>query len=377
MVDALGGPAEFRQRFSFPTVTSMISNGNFNLPPGVWTDDTSMTLCLAHSVSTSKTDSNRPSPYEEGGGFDEHDQMAAYTNWRKEGFLSAIGRCFDVGTTVSGAISFYSRCDDRDTAFEKIKEAFGDESCSGNGSLMRVVPVGLAYWRDEGIAREYARRSSVTTHPNETCQEACEVWTGAISMIMKTACSTSGESQKLSKLHVLEYFAAFPYKVAKLRDALSLPPTAPQVPEDEGKKERHYRSHHPIMKLVEASDSFFLPRQNKLFPRIPDEKKLPSSGYVLHTLIAALYSFFATSTFEEGAMFAVNLGDDADTVGAVYGGLAGCWYGHEQNDSPKESVKFWSERVEGWKDALVERGMVEGIAEKLVSFSAKLAQGQR
>ncbi|KAG7095872.1 hypothetical protein E1B28_006563 [Marasmius oreades] len=374
MVDALGGPAEFADRFSFPTISSMIPNKTFGLPPGVWTDDTSMALCLAHSLSTSKLDSNQPSP-QGAGGFDEHDQMAAYTSWRRNGFLSAIGRCFDVGNTVSGTISLYSRCDPQ-VAFERIKEAYEDESYSGNGSLMRVIPIGLAYWPDEQKAREYARRSSVTTHPNEMCQEACEVWTGVISMIMKAACSSSDERSKLSKLRVLEYFAKFPYKVPKLRDALSLPSTAPETPEAEDEKERHYRSYHPIMKLVTETESLFSHRQNKLKPHAPTGKQLPSSGYVLHTLVAALYSFLATSTFEEGAIFAVNLGDDADTVGAVYGGLAGCWYAHEQAALPQGASLFWSKRVEDWKNTLVEREMVEQVAEKLVSFSARLVAEQ-
>lgn len=59
------------------------------------------------------------------------------------------------------------------------------------------------------------------------------------------------------------------------------------------------------------------------------EFEIKSSGYVVHTLEAALWAFFSTSTFREGALRAVNLGDDADTVGAVYGGLSGAWYGIE------------------------------------------------
>ncbi|KAL0578547.1 hypothetical protein V5O48_003448 [Marasmius crinis-equi] len=366
MVDALGGPAEFRQRFSFDTISKMIPNGHFSLPPGVWTDDTSMALCLAHSLATFKRDSGHDE-----GGFDEHDQMKSYTNWRNNGFLSATGKCFDVGMTVSGAIRTYSGSK-REEAFTKIKEQYGGEYSSGNGSLMRVLPVGLAYWRNEQEAREYARRSSTTTHPNKVCQEACEVWVGAISMIMGAACS--GTTPNLSKLQVLEYFAKFPYKNAKLRDALSLPQSAPSTPEADDEKERHYRSYHPIMKLVVESES--LQGQSDLFPHIPSVEQLRSSGYVLHTLVAALYSFLATSTFDEGAMFVVNLGDDADTVGAVYGGLAGCWYAHEEASTPSGSSQFWNERVKGWKDALVKREIVEEVAEKLAVFSEKLANSK-
>lgn len=55
--------------------------------------------------------------------------------------------------------------------------------------------------------------------------------------------------------------------------------------------------------------------------------QIQSSGYVVHTLEAALWAFWNTNTFEDGAVLAVNLGHDADTVGAVYGQLAGAFYG--------------------------------------------------
>ena len=57
---------------------------------------------------------------------------------------------------------------------------------------------------------------------------------------------------------------------------------------------------------------------------------ISSSGYVVHSLEAALWAFFTTETFREGAIKVVNLGDDADTVGAIYGGLAGAFYGDEE-----------------------------------------------
>jgi ADP-ribosylglycohydrolase len=86
--------------------------------------------------------------------------------------------------------------------------------------------------------------------------------------------------------------------------------------------------------------------------------------------VAALYCFLATETFEEGAILAVNLGSDADTVGAVYAGLAGCWYAAE-NDWDERGM-FWTEKVYQWKDGLVRRDLVEEVAEELVAFSASL-----
>ena len=74
--DALGGPVEFHRRGTFPTVTTMLKNDNFGLPPGHWTDDTSMTLCLAQSLV-------------EKGSYDITDQVRKYVDWLKHGYMSS------------------------------------------------------------------------------------------------------------------------------------------------------------------------------------------------------------------------------------------------------------------------------------------------
>ena len=65
-----------------------------------------------------------------------------------------------------------------------------------------------------------------------------------------------------------------------------------------------------------------------------------SSGFVRHTLQAALWGFATTNSFEEGLLKVVNLGDDADTVGAVYGQIAGSYYG--RSGLPDK----WVEKIE-------------------------------
>ena len=93
------------------------------------------------------------------------------------------------------------------------------------------------------------------------------------------------------------------------------------------------------------------------FVRTPDSE-IKSSGYVVHTLEAALWAFFSTSTFQEGALKVVNLGDDADTVGAVYGGLSGAWYGIEA--IPNE-----------WLDGLQAKNMLDKVANGVVKLVEK------
>ena len=99
------------------------------------------------------------------------------------------------------------------------------------------------------------------------------------------------------------------------------------------------------------------------FVQMPDSE-VKSSGYVVHTLEAALWAFFSTLSFQEGALKVVNLGDDADTVGAVYGGLAGAWYGIEA--IPNE-----------WIDGLQAKSMLDEVIEGVVKLVEKGGYGEQ
>ena len=92
VTDALGGPVEFQKRGTFPLVTSFRYNANFDLAPGCWTDDTSMTLCLAQSL----IDTN--------GVLNKEDQIKKYIKWYDQGYMSATGKCFDIGNATRIAL---------------------------------------------------------------------------------------------------------------------------------------------------------------------------------------------------------------------------------------------------------------------------------
>lgn len=94
-VDALGGPVEFSPRGTFPPVTSFRHNPNFNLAPGTWTDDTSMTLCLAQSLVDTH------------GVFVAQDQIKKYIAWYQDGYMSATGKCFDIGMATRTALTIW------------------------------------------------------------------------------------------------------------------------------------------------------------------------------------------------------------------------------------------------------------------------------
>lgn len=132
-------------------MTDMVGGGPFHLKPGEWTDDTSMALCLAASLVHVN-------------GFDARDQMNRYCNWRNVGYLSSTGECFDIGVTVSTALSSYLESGDPFAGNP-------DPRTAGNGALMRLAPVPMFYFADEQETWRYAGESARTTHG---AQEAIE-----------------------------------------------------------------------------------------------------------------------------------------------------------------------------------------------------------
>lgn len=255
--DAVGTTVEFSQRGTFPPVTDMVGGGPFQLPPGAWTDDTSMALCLASSLM-------------ERGCFDARDQMERYVRWWKQGYHSSTGRCFDIGMTTSQALS----------RFQQSQEPMAgetDEFSAGNGSIMRLAPVPLFYFPDEDAAIRWAGESSRTTHGAVECVEACQL---LASMIF-------GAVSGYSKDKVLS-----------------------------GNDPARYQS--PKVQAIAAGEY-----------RSKDISQIKGTGYVIDCLEASVWCFWKTLSWKEAVLFAVNLGDDADTTGAVCGQLAGAFYGEE------------------------------------------------
>ncbi|WP_237113777.1 ADP-ribosylglycohydrolase family protein [Pseudoalteromonas rubra] len=124
--DAVGTTLEFASRGSFEPIEDMVGGGPFNLKKGQWTDDTSMALCLAHSLLHKNA-------------FDPTDQMIRYCDWYNDGYMSSNGKCFDIGMTVSDALRKY----------QETRNPFSgsiDKFSSGNGSIMRLAPIPIYYF---------------------------------------------------------------------------------------------------------------------------------------------------------------------------------------------------------------------------------------
>ncbi|HEY8966220.1 MAG TPA: ADP-ribosylglycohydrolase family protein [Candidatus Methylacidiphilales bacterium] len=282
--DALGTTLEFKAPGSFSPIDDIRGGGPFGLNVGEWTDDTSMALCLAASLV-------------ERGEFDSRDQIDRYVRWVREGYMSSNGICFDVGGTVSAALSRYEKDGNPAAGSTAVDTA-------GNGSIMRLAPVPMFYYRDARLALRKSEESSLTTHGTQACLDACRYFGGMI----------WGALHGIPKEELLAPF------YTPVEDEFSQRPLCTSV-------------------AAVAAGSF----KTKMPPYIA------GTGYVVQSLEAALWAFSRSSDFREGALLAVNLGYDADTTGAVYGQLAGAYYGLAGIPAT-------------WRGVLAHGGMIEDLA---------------
>jgi ADP-ribosylglycohydrolase len=240
-------------------------------------------------------------------GFDPIDQLERYVRWLRQGHLSSTGQCFDVGNVVASAL----------LRFERTHEPFcgpTEPDTAGNGSIMRLAPVPLFFARNPLEAIERSAESSRTTHGALTAVDACR-YLGAL---------ISGAVNGASKKKLLsDHFSPVP----------------------------GYWKEKPLVGEIDeiASGSF----KRKSPPQIR------GTGYVVRSLEAALWAFYHGDSFKEGCLLAVNLGDDADTTGAVYGQLAGAFYGEK-------------EIPESWRSKLAHRDLIEPFADRIFALSRKL-----
>jgi ADP-ribosyl-[dinitrogen reductase] hydrolase len=288
--DAVGTTVEFEAPGTFAPLTDMVGGGPFDLKAGEWTDDTSMALCLAESLVERRA-------------FDPVDQLQRYIRWWKEGHFSVKGHCFDIGNQVEAALA------DHLSTSKPFCGPVGPRN-AGNGSLMRLCPVAIAYLQKPADAVDYAGQSSRTTHGNPECVDACRYFAGML----------VGAMRGVDKETLLGPMYA---------PAQGLWEAGPLQP-----------------KVAAIAGGSFKRRQP------PDIK---GTGYVIDCLEAALWAFDRTDSFEQAILQAANLGDDADTTAAVCGQIAGAFYG--RSGIPAK-----------WLAKLAQKDVIEGFAATLLTI---------
>lgn len=216
-------------------------------------------------------------------GYNADDQMKRYVDWYLNGTLSSNGECFDIGHTVKSALQHYIETGD------PISGPTGLDT-SGNGSIMRLAPIPLFFSQDLDLCLHYAGESSRTTHGSPLCLSACRLLALLISRALVAT----------SKQDIF----------------INLGTTLPT-------SDRHDE-------LIPILDGSFVDLEYH---------QLTGSGYVIESLISAVWCFYHGRNFREAILLAANLGDDADTTAAVCGQLAGAFYGLE--GIPSE----WTQRL--------------------------------
>lgn len=292
--DAVGTTLEFEAPGTFAPISDMVGGGPFNLKPGQWTDDTSMGLCLAASLI-------------ECFGFDAEDQMQRYVRWWRTGYMSSTGHCFDIGNTVKAALA----------KFEKDGKPFAgstDPMTAGNGSIMRLAAVPLAFFNDPVNAIERSAESSRTTHGALVAVDACRY----MAAIIVGALNGATKEELLSANYSPE------------SGYWDLNPLCPEI-------------------AAIAAGSF----------KTSEPPQIKGSGYAAKSLEAALWAFYKSEVFKEGCLLAANLGDDADTTAAIYGQIAGAYLGVDA--IPAE-----------WLAKVTDRAKIEKMADDLYEMSNAL-----
>jgi len=236
-------------------------------------------------------------------GFDPTHQLETYLKWYRHGHWSCKGRCFDIGNTTRDALDRFER--------ERLPYCGStNPNAAGNGSIMRLAPVPLFFARRAEEAIERSGDSSRTTHGSPNCVSACRYLGGLIVGAIEGRPKQELLSRSFAPVAGLWYRVPLSGAVAEV-----------------------------------AAGSF----KSKELPVIR------GTGFVVESLEAALWAFHKTDTFRDGALLAVNLGDDADTTGAVYGQLAGAYYGEADIPAGWRSILCMRDKIEATADRLYER----------------------
>ena len=301
--DALGVPVEFQPRAARQKdpVTGMRAFGTHHQPAGTWSDDSSLTFCLAESLTTE---------------YNLADIAQKLVRWYENGYWTAHGRVFDVGIATADALRFIQHGGN-------LKHAGGTgEHSNGNGSLMRILPL-VFYSHALPIEERFELTKDISsiTHAHIRSVLACFIYLEFARQLIKRV---ERQDAYLATRSIINQF----------RKSNSVAPEA------------EWLKFHRVLGLTRE------PYEPEELANI-QEDQISSSGYVVHTLEAALWCLLKHDSYAATVLAAVNLGDDTDTTGAGAGGLAGLAYG--EAGIPAE-----------WLAVLARRADIENLAGRLV-----------
>jgi ADP-ribosylglycohydrolase len=308
--DAMGAPIEFvykpvrhklnKHEFMIgmvSNVVSMTANESRQMEPGTWTDDTAQALCLAQSLIASD------------GKHNPREEMRNYSRWLKDGFMSCDGVAIGSGRTVREAVGAFLK-----EEFDYFQGTEGMAGKVGNGSIMRLAPVVISYFcrgRKMEEMLHAARGTSLVTHPSPVCSDVV----AAMATVLWRTFSGLDKQEILAP-------GGFAYE-------------------------------SEIGRVLSQRDWNRITFKNRSDYVITNVSINPT-GFAPKSFEAALWCFAITDNFVDGMILAINIGADTDSTGAIYGQIAGGYYGFDQIPSK-------------WLDSLKKRDLIEGISKTLSS----------
>ncbi|AZA78566.1 ADP-ribosylglycohydrolase family protein [Chryseobacterium sp. G0186] len=274
--DALGVPVEFKKRedLKINPVIKMLEYMSWNQPKGTWSDDSSLTLCLAEQLIK---------------GYDLEKIGQSFVKWYKYGHWTAHGKLFDIGGTTRHALARLIKGESARFSGNIFEED------NGNGSLMRILPLAFYLENEDSIQKLYntVKEVSTITHGHFRSVFACFIYVIFAIQLLK------GKDKKEAYTNTQKIVLEYALEQGFNPDEIVL----------FNKILKHDISGYP-------------------------ENEIKSGGYVLHSLEASLWCFLNSESYSEAVLKAINLGEDTDTTGAITGGIAGIYYGFES--IPKE-----------------------------------------
>ncbi len=274
--DAIGVSIEFedREKLMKSPVTSMQGFGSYDVPEGVWSDDTAMTLATMDSIIKCND-------------IDCNDIADRFCNWLNNAEYTATNEVFDIGITTKYALMRYweDKSDATKCGGTSIIE-------NGNGSLMRMLPIALyCYYKkikQEEIFNIIKNVSSIT-HAHEISIMGCYIYVRYILYILN-------EKDKLASYNMIK---SIDYSVYFSKETI----------------EQYNRLLNLNIRELKIDD-------------------IDSTGYVVSTLESVLWIILNCDSYSQSIIGAINLGGDTDTIGAITGSIAGIIYGY--NSIPKK-----------------------------------------
>lgn len=274
--DALGVPVEFEKRDTY-SITDMVGYGTYNQPPGIWSDDTSLTLALMEHLGEKS---------------DLSILMDKFVSYR-DGYLTPFGYCFDIGIATNEAIERYLSGISPEVCGGK------DERSNGNGALMRISPLVFLLLKNFNLINQ-------------------------VKVIKKYTTLTHGHPRSI----VASIIYLFLLKDMLFYDSLPEVLDSVQIKLEEifSQNSEYWEEYENHFKEIFDEEFYHKSRE-----------EIKSTGYVVDTLKACLWCVGTTNSFKDAVLKAVNLGEDTDTIAAITGTLAGAKYSFES--IPKEWIE--------------------------------------